>query len=212
MEQAIPPEPSALAEMRVRYVPGPLHEHEVDADPCVQVGAWLAAAVQAGLPEPNAMVLTTVGADGRPGTRLVLLFFTTTTSRKGREIAANPQVALLFPWFPMARQVVVEGAAEPLDTDAVDAYWVTRPRESQLGAWASDQSRPIESREALHARLEAVTQRFATEAVLPRPPSWGGYLVIPQRVELWQGQPGRLHDRLSYERTGAGWHLHRLQP
>jgi pyridoxamine 5'-phosphate oxidase len=207
--------------MRVRYVPGPLHEHEVDADPRVQVSAWLEAAVQAGLPEPNAMVLSTVGADGRPGTRIVLLkqidergyvFFTNTASRKGRDIDAHAEVALLFPWFPMARQVVVEGVAEAVDVAEADAYWATRPRESQLGAWASEQSRPIESREALHARLDAVTRRFAADTVLPRPPSWGGYRVVPQRIELWQGQPGRLHDRLRYERTETGWLLSRLQP
>lgn len=211
-----------LAAMRVRYVPGPLHEADVSADPAEQFHRWLADAVTAGLPEPNAMVLATSTAAGRPSSRTVLLkeldergfvFYTNTGSRKAGEIADNPRASLCFPWFPMARQVLVEGSVEPVAREVAAAYWATRPRESQLGAWASEQSRPVGDREALHAQWLAATERFADAAEVPLPPHWGGYRVVPRRLELWQGQPGRLHDRLSYERTRAGsWTLTRLQP
>jgi pyridoxamine 5'-phosphate oxidase len=209
-----------LSSMRVRYVPGPLHAHEVPADPFAAVRRWLAEAVAAGVPEPNAMVLTTATPQGRSSARTVLLkelddrgfvFYTNLRSRKAREIEANPAVALCFPWFPMARQVVVEGVAELVDRATVEAYWVTRPRESQLGAWASEQSEPVASRDDLHAQLQQVTARFEGQHVLPVPPQWGGYRVVPEIIELWQGQPGRLHDRLRYTRQ-PGWTLHRIQP
>jgi pyridoxamine 5'-phosphate oxidase len=209
-----------LSSMRVRYVPGPLHAHEVLADPLAQVRRWLAEVAAADVPEPNAMVLTTSTPQGRSSARTVLLkeldergfvFYTNLRSRKARDIEANPAVALCFPWFPAARQVVVEGVAEPLDRATVQAYWATRPRESQLGAWASEQSQPVASRDALHARLREVTARFDGQQGLPVPPTWGGYRVVPDLVELWQGQPGRLHDRLRY--TGpAPWTLQRIQP
>jgi pyridoxamine 5'-phosphate oxidase len=209
-----------LSSMRVRYVPGPLHAHEVLPDPLAQVRRWLAEAVAAGVPEPNAMVLATATPQGRSSARTVLVkeldergfvFYTNLRSRKARDIAANPAVGLCFPWFPMARQVVVEGVAETLHRDTVEAYWVTRPRESQLGAWASEQSQPVASREALHAQLQQVTARFEGQAVLPVPPQWGGFRVVPDLVELWQGQPGRLHDRLRYT-WAQEWTLTRIQP
>jgi pyridoxamine 5'-phosphate oxidase len=209
-----------LSSMRVRYVPGPLHAHEVLPDPFAQVRRWLAEAVTAGVPEPNAMVLATATSTRRPSARTVLLkeldergfvFYTNLRSRKARDIEANPGVGLCFPWFPMARQVVVEGVAEPLDRATVEAYWVTRPRESQLGAWASEQSAPVASREALHAQLEQVAARFEGQAVLPVPAAWGGFRVVPEVVELWQGQPGRLHDRLRYT-WAQEWRLTRIQP
>lgn len=209
-----------LAGMRVRYTPGPLHEHEAAGSPFVQFRDWLAAAVAAGLVEPNAFVLATEG-DGRPSSRLVLLkeldergfvFYTNTGSRKAREIAANPSVSACFPWFAMARQVVLQGQAEPIEPEAAEAYWRTRPRESQLGAWASDQSRPIADRATLHARLAEVQERFAEGDDVPIPPRWGGYRIVPGEVEFWQGQPGRLHDRLCYRRSADGWVRERLQP
>jgi pyridoxamine 5'-phosphate oxidase len=220
---AVPgPDPQPLAAMRVRYVPGALREQDVAADPFAQFGRWLADAVAAGVAEPNAMVLGTVGPDGRPSSRTVLLkeldatgfvFYTNTTSRKAGELAARPAASLCFPWHAMARQVVVEGTAEAVDRATAQAYWSTRPRESQLGAWASDQSRPVADREALHARLVQVQERFTDVPSVPLPPHWGGFRVVPHRLELWQGQPGRLHDRLRYERGAAGaWTLTRLQP
>ena len=209
-----------LAAMRVRYVPGPLHEADVSADPAEQFHRWLADAVTAGLPEPNAMVLATSTAAGRPSSRTVLLkeldergfvFYTNTGSRKAGEIADNPRASLCFPWFPMARQVLVEGSVEPVAREVAAAYWATRPRESQLGAWASKQSEPIESREALAARLVEVTERFGEDPI-PLPSGWGGYRVVPEVLEFWQGQPGRLHDRLRYRRSPDRWALDRLQP
>ena len=209
-----------LAGMRVRYTPGPLHEHEAAESPFAQFHDWLAAALAAGLVEPNAFVLATA-EDGRPSSRLVLLkeldergfvFYTNTGSRKAREIAGNPSVSACFPWFVMARQVVVDGRAEQVAPAVAEAYWRTRPRESQLGAWASDQSRPITDREALHTRLAAVEERFAGVDDIPIPAGWGGYRIVPEAIEFWQGQPGRLHDRLLYRRDGHGWLRQRLQP
>lgn len=212
-----------LASMRVRYVPEPLREAHLPHDPLVTVADWLADAVAAGLPEPNAMVLSTVDPDGLPSSRHVLLkeidrgagafvFYTNLGSRKAHAIAAHPEVALCFPWFAVSRQVTVVGRAEQVDRATAATYWAQRPRESQLGAWASAQSAVIESREALHAQLAAVRERFAGSGPIPLPDFWGGFRVVPDRVELWQGQPGRMHDRLLYRRADAGWTLARLQP
>jgi pyridoxamine 5'-phosphate oxidase len=165
------------------------------------------------------MVLATATADGRPSARLVLLkelddtgfvFFTNIGSRKAAEIAANPAVALCFPWFAIERQVVVAGTASPVARAETEAYWATRPRESQLGAWASEQSTLIGSRAELEARAAAAAERFPD--VVPLPEFWGGYRVEPESVEFWQGGPGRLHDRLCYRRTRDGWRLERLAP
>lgn len=210
-----------LASMRVRYVPGPLLESDVPPQPLDAVRAWLDDAVEAGLAEPNAMVVSTVEPDGRPSSRHVLLkeidttgfvFYTNLGSRKARAVAASPVAALCFPWFPMARQVSAVGRVEHVDRATAAAYWETRPRESQLGAWASRQSRPVASREALRAQLDEVARRFPEDAPVPLPEHWGGLRVVPDTVELWQGQPGRMHDRLAYERSDEGWTLTRLQP
>jgi pyridoxamine 5'-phosphate oxidase len=210
-----------LAAMRVRYVPGPLREEDVAAEPFAQFRSWLVEAVESGLPEPNALVLATCTPLGTPSSRLVLLkelddsgfvFYTNTASRKSGEMAANAAVALCFPWFAIARQVTVEGEARPIERGIAEAYWATRPRESQLGAWASRQSQPVADRAALHAQLAEVERRFATSDPIPMPESWGGYRVEPSVVEFWQGQPGRMHDRLRYRRHGDGWLLERLQP
>jgi pyridoxamine 5'-phosphate oxidase len=216
------PEPvRSLRSMRVRYTPGPLLERDVDPSPLVQVGRWLADAVTADLPEPNAMVLSTTDAAGRVSSRHVLLkemdttgfvFYTNLRSRKAAQIDENPRAALCFPWFEMSRQVCVEGSVHLLDRPTVTDYWRVRPRESQLGAWASAQSTTIESRDALHARLAEVEHQFPLGTDVPVPEFWGGFRLLPTRVELWQGQPGRLHDRLVYERVDDGWGVTRLQP
>lgn len=208
-----------LAGMRRNYPAEPLLESTVAADPFTQFRSWLATAVRVGLPEPNAMVLATATPQAVPSARHVLLkeldesafvFFTNLGSRKAAEIAANPAVSLCFPWFAMARQVVVLGSAAQITRAETAAYWTTRPRESQLGAWASDQSSVIGSRAELEAAAAAAAQRFPE--VVPVPPFWGGYRVVPQAVEFWQGGPARLHDRLRYTRTGDGWRLERLAP
>ncbi|HEU0212798.1 MAG TPA: pyridoxamine 5'-phosphate oxidase [Jiangellaceae bacterium] len=208
-----------LASMRMHYPAGRLLESEAPAEPVGQFRAWLAAAIAAGLPEPNAMVLATATPDGRPSARHVLLkavddtgfvFFTNLASRKATELAANSAVALCFPWFAMARQVVVNGTATPISRSAVAEYWVSRPRDSQLGAWASRQSAVIGSRDDLEAAATAAARRFP--GPVPLPEFWGGYRVEPDEVEFWQGAPGRLHDRLRYTRTENGWLLERLAP
>ncbi len=212
-----------LRTMRVRYTPGPLLERDVDPSPLVQVRRWLSEAVDADLPEPNAMVLSTADGSGRVSSRHVLLkeldgtgfvFYTNLRSRKADQLAENPVAALCFPWFEMSRQVCVEGTVALLDRATVADYWRVRPRESQLGAWASNQSTPIESRDALHARLADVEHRFPEGADVPTPDFWGGFRLVPTRVELWQGQPGRLHDRIVYERAENqdDWTRTRLQP
>ena len=209
-----------LAGMRRRYRSGRLLESDVPAAPHELFRAWLADAVRARLAEPNAMVLATVDADGRPAARHVLLkeldddgfvFFTNLMSRKASDIAVNPDVSLCFPWFAMERQVVVAGTAVLVGRQEVAAYWVTRPRESQLGAWASRQSTVLESRAELERRAALLAERFPAE--VPVPDFWGGYRVVPRMVEFWQGGAGRLHDRLRYTVTAdGGWRLDRLAP
>jgi len=208
--------------MRQTYGLGELLESQVDPDPIVQFRTWLAQATEAGLPEPNAMVLATADADGRPSARTVLLkgldergfvFFTNQQSRKADDLAANPHCALVFPWHAMERQVRVEGTATKLPADEVDAYFASRPRGSQLGAWASQQSRPVESREELDLQYASYERQWPEGTEISTPYFWGGYLVRPQAFELWQGRVGRLHDRLAYRRTNSeGWELSRLQP
>jgi pyridoxamine 5'-phosphate oxidase len=170
--------------------------------------------------EPNAMTLATVDAAGQPAARTVLLkaidprgltFYTNLDSRKARELAANPKAALLFWWPPHARQVRFEGTIEAVDEAEADAYFATRPRGSQLGAWASAQSSVIADRAALEAAEQEIAERFAGGPV-PRPPFWGGYRLTPERVEFWQGRTNRLHDRLRYTRLADGWQIERLAP
>lgn len=205
--------------MRQPYSAKRLLEGDVAPEPHAQFRLWLADAVANRLPEPNAMVLGTATADGRPSARHVLLkeldaagfvFFTNHRSRKAEEIAANPVVCLCFPWFAIARQVVVNGSASRVSPAETEAYWATRPRESQLGAWASSQSAVIGSRAELEAAAAAAAARFP--GAVPVPGFWGGYRVVPQTVEFWQGGPGRLHDRLLYTRADQGWRIERLAP
>jgi pyridoxamine 5'-phosphate oxidase len=202
------------------YDQGALTEADLDPDPFVQFARWLADAEAADLPSPNAMVLTTVDGSG-PTSRTVLLkdliggrfeFVTNARSRKGRALAADGRVSLLFPWYGLERQVLVDGIATPAPAELSDRYWTSRPRRSQLAAWASDQSQPIASRAALEGRMRDAEERFRGTEAVPRPPHWGAWLVEPSRIEFWQGRPSRLHDRLAFSRREDDWRIERLQP
>ena len=206
--------------MRREYTRRGLTEADADADPLLQFRAWFDQARAAGALDADAMVLATATPDGRPSARVVLLkgldergfaFFTNYHSRKGRELAANPRAALNFYWPELERQVRAEGAVETMTPAESDAYFRIRPRDSQLGAWASPQSELLADRAELEARLAEVAARFAGGEV-PRPPHWGGCRLVPEAVEFWQGRPGRLHDRLLYTRTPDGWRRQRLAP
>ena len=207
------------ADLRREYALDGLAEVDLAADPLTMFQRWYHDAVAAAVYEPNAMVVASVSGDGRPSARLVLLkgfgadgwvFFTNLGSRKGEELVANPRVALLFPWHPLERQVRVEGVASVLDRAEVTAYFHTRPRGSQLGAHASHQSREVGSRAELDEAWAAADAAYPGE--VPVPEEWGGFRVVPEVVEFWQGRPGRMHDRLVYRRTDDGWTTHRLAP
>jgi pyridoxamine 5'-phosphate oxidase len=199
---------------------GPLLEGDLAAGWPAQFAAWFAEAAAYGLPEPNAMIVATADRDGHPSARTVLLkgydergfvFYTNYLSRKGRELQANPYASLVFPWFPMQRQVLVAGAVERVSRAETEAYFATRPRGSQLGAWASPQSEVVPDRAAVEAGLAAATERFG-DGPIPAPPHWGGLRVIPETVEFWQGRSSRLHDRLRYRAIATGWVIERLAP
>jgi pyridoxamine 5'-phosphate oxidase len=209
----------ALAGMRRDYEVRGLSEADLLADPLEQFRLWFDEARKVGLAEPNAMALATVDAAGQPAARTVLLkgldrrgltFFTNLESRKAQELAANPKAALLFLWQAQARQVRFEGVIEPVEDAEADAYFASRPRGSQIGAWASAQSSVIAGRAALEAAEREIAARFPDE--VPRPPFWGGYRLVPGCVEFWQGRLNRLHDRLRYTRHAAGWTIERLAP
>lgn len=206
--------------LRKEYRQASLNEADVSADPFLQFQAWFGQACSAELPEPNAMILSTVSASGAPSSRTVLLkefdsqgfvFFSNYISRKGREMAANPQVCLLFYWAELERQVRIEGQIEKIPVADSDSYFASRPRGSQLGAWASQQSQSLSSRQALEQALQALEAEY-TGKTIPRPAHWGGYRVLPLTLEFWQGRPSRLHDRLLYRRTDQNWQLSRLSP
>lgn len=208
-----------LAALREEYRLGGLSESDLDPDPVAMFERWFAEARRGGVHEPNAMVVSTT-AGTQPSSRSVLLkelrdgefvFFTNHHSRKATELAVDAQCALLFPWYQLQRQVRVEGTAAHVARAESEAYFASRPRAAQLGAWASAQSSVVESREALEESYAAATARFEG-ADVPCPPHWGGYAVRPASVEFWQGRPGRMHDRLVYRRTGEGWTVLRLAP
>jgi pyridoxamine 5'-phosphate oxidase len=187
-----------------------------------QLVTWLAEAAEAGLPEPNGMVLATVDLDGMPSTRSVLckgidargiVFYTNYTSAKSRDLRSSRRASVTFPWYALHRQVNVRGIVEKLSRAETAGYWATRPRGSQLGAWASPQSAVLSSRQALDDALEAIRRRFEDVEVVPVPPHWGGWLLRPERVEFWQGRPNRLHDRLVFDRSpDQQWTIRRLAP
>jgi pyridoxamine 5'-phosphate oxidase len=225
MSQDQPQHPPDLGALRREYGDRGLDTPDLAPDPIEMFRRWLDAAVASGLHEPNAMVVASVSPHGRPSARLVLLkgldergfvFFTNYDSRKGREIEANPAVSLLFPWHDLQRQVRVEGTASRVSREETEAYFAVRPRESQLGAWASPQSQVVASRSALDERYGGVLAQFAGLDDVPVPPQWGGFRVAPDEVEFWQGRKGRMHDRLVYRRTEpdphAPWTVDRLAP
>ncbi|MFF3561867.1 pyridoxamine 5'-phosphate oxidase [Streptomyces sp. NPDC002574] len=209
--------------MRKQYRARGLAETELAADPYTQFARWFADAVNGGIDEPNAMVVSTADAEGRPSSRTVLLksydhrgfvFFTNYRSRKGRELGERPYASLLFPWHPIARQVIVGGRVERVTREETGAYFRTRPHGSRIGAWASEQSSVVGSREELERRYAELAERWPEEAEVPVPPHWGGFRVIARTVEFWQGRENRLHDRLLYEADGAegDWTVRRLAP
>ncbi|MFF8457240.1 pyridoxamine 5'-phosphate oxidase [Streptomyces albidoflavus] len=211
------------AAMRKQYRRDGLDVSALGAEPMEQFAHWFAEAARDGLYEPNAMIVSTAGADGAPDSRTVLLkqydrrgfvFYTNHHSRKGTELAENPQVALLFPWHPLARQVRVTGTAAQVPREETAAYFRTRPHGSQVGAWASDQSAVVPDRATLDRAYAELAARHPEGDQVPVPPHWGGYRVTPRTVEFWQGRENRLHDRLRYVRSGDGedWCVERLAP
>lgn len=210
----------SIADLRKEYMQASLSEFEVDADPICQFGKWFEEALKAKVPEANAMSVATASATGRPSSRILLIkefdargfvWFTNYASRKGEELAANPYAALLFFWPELERQVRIEGRVERVSEQESQAYFDSRPLASRLGAIASDQSRPIDSRATLESRLAQVSEQFGEHPA--KPPHWGGYRLAPDAMEFWQGRHSRFHDRILYTRTDAGdWQIQRLQP
>ena len=206
--------------LRREYTRTGLHEADMDPDPIVQFRTWFENVIEADLHEPNAMIMATATRDGRPSARTVLLkgydergfvFYTNFEGRKAGELKANPACALLFYWGELERQVRIEGRAGRISDEESDAYFASRPRGSQLGAWASEQSRPVGDRSILEERVRTLEAEYEGRDI-PRPPFWGGYRVEPDTIEFWQGRENRLHDRLVYRLTGGGWKMRRLQP
>ncbi|MGU7781666.1 pyridoxamine 5'-phosphate oxidase [Burkholderia sp. PU8-34] len=213
---------TTLADLRINYSRASLDEADATPNPFAQFDRWFKEALAAKLPEPNTMTLATVGDNGRPSARIVLIkgvdergfvFFTNYESRKGHDLAANPYAALLFYWIELERQVRIEGRIEKTTSEESDRYFASRPIGSRIGAWASEQSAVIDSRATLEAREKEISARYGDDP--PRPPHWGGYRLVPDSLEFWQGRPSRLHDRLLYTRDAAaqhGWTISRLSP
>tara|TARA_Y100000385_G_scaffold210608_1_gene218563 strand:+ start:922 stop:1569 length:648 start_codon:yes stop_codon:yes gene_type:complete len=207
---------------RKSYERDALDENGIASDPLHQFTTWYDEAVAAGLPEPEAMTLSTATQEGRPSARIVLLreydergfcFFSNYASQKGRELAANPYAAVTFHWVDLERQVRIAGRVEKVSASESDAYFQSRPAQSRIGAWSSPQSEVIASRDTLEQFVKEYQERYPEESAIPRPEHWGGYRVIPERIEFWQGRPSRLHDRLRFSRVEQGtWTLERLAP
>ncbi|MCU0552817.1 MAG: pyridoxamine 5'-phosphate oxidase [Leptolyngbya sp. Prado105] len=211
---------SSIADLRKDYTKETLNESDVDPNPVQQFQRWFDQAVKAELPEPNAMTLATASKDGIPAARIVLLkavddrgftFFTNYNSNKGKELEANPQAALVFLWTELERQVRIVGRVEKVTAEESDGYFFSRPHNSRLGAWASEQSEIIPNRDVLEQRLATLKVEYENQEV-PRPPHWGGFRVIPHEIEFWQGRSSRLHDRLLYCRQGENWTIERMSP
>lgn len=210
-----------LEDFRREYTQGGLDLPDLNANPLEQFRVWMEQTIKSGIPDPNAMTVATVDASGQPSQRIVLLkhvddkgfvFYTNLRSRKAKELQQNPKISLHFPWYFLERQVKVCGLAEPLSTAEVLKYFVTRPRDSQLGAWASQQSRPISSRALLMQQFESMKNKFA-KGEIPLPDFWGGFRVKPHEIEFWQGGAARLHDRFQYSLQADGqWAIQRLEP
>ncbi len=206
--------------LRKEHTSAGLDKADVDHDPVVQFHTWFQNAIDAGLHEPNAMILATATTDGKPSARTVLLkgydeqgfvFYTNYEGRKAGELETNPRCALLFYWGELERQVRVEGIGSRISEQESDEYFASRPRGSQLGAWASQQSRVVDGRRSLEQKLHSLQAEYEDREV-PRPPFWGGYRVEPEAIEFWQGRESRLHDRLVYHREDGAWRIERLQP
>lgn len=210
-----------LASLRKEYTKGGLEREDLHENPIEQFNRWMQQTVDAQLPDPNAMTIATVDASGQPSQRIVLLkqlddrgfvFFTNLNSHKAQDLKQNPKISLHFPWYFLERQVKVCGVAEQLSTTEVLKYFVTRPRDSQLGAWASQQSRPISSRALLLQQFESMKNKFA-KGEIPVPNFWGGFRVKPHQIEFWQGGAARLHDRFQYNfQSDNSWTIERLEP
>lgn len=209
-----------LHKMRQEYAAGSLNETNMPLNPMEMFNVWMDSAINSGLTEPNAMTVATSTLDGKPSARVLLLkevndngfvFFTNYLSRKGRELGVNPEVALVFDWHDIERQVRVEGKAEKLPEDESEAYFNVRPEDAKIGAWASPQSKIVKDRDELEKHLEEIEEQFEGMPV-HRPSHWGGYLIRPTVIEFWQGRPSRMHDRLVYYKTEEGWTMHRLAP
>ena len=214
------PSPMNLAEFRKEYSDRGLHRDELNPDPVAQFSQWFIQATELDVHEPNAMTLATVDASGMPSQRTVLLkyynrdgfvFFTNYSSNKARQIEVNSKVSLLFPWITLERQVIIQGRAEKISSTESLRYFASRPRESQIGAWVSNQSEVITSRKFLMQKLAEIREKFH-KGEIPLPSFWGGYRVVPETIEFWQGGPARLHDRFLYRRQQESWNIERLAP
>ena len=211
---------AAISDLRNEYTLSGLDLSDVSPNPIDQFRRWFEAALSAHLPEPNAMHISTITAEGRPNGRIVLLkdvsdqgftFYTNYESNKGRQLISHPFAALTFFYPELERQIRIEGQIEKVSADESDAYFASRPRGSQIGAWVSHQSSIIDNRDVLETRQRELETQFA-EKPIPRPPHWGGFRVMPDSLEFWQGRPSRLHDRIRYRKKGAEWVIDRLSP